>query len=123
MSLYGMSDRAILKELGRRLKRKRLERNLSQHSLAERAGLNRTTVGELERGTPSGLLTLIQVLRALEVLDELDVILPDPGPSPLELARLKGRKRLRASRRSRSGSGSGSGAAGGSPDDKGGAGW
>ena len=98
MSIYGMSDRAILKEIGRRLKRKRLNRNLSQQKLADKAGINRTTVQAIEAGTPSGTLTLIGLLRALEALDELNSFLPDPGLSPLQLAKMKGKERRRASR-------------------------
>ena len=98
MDYYSMSDRAILEEIGRRLKRKRLDKNLTQQTLADTAGLNRTTISDLERGAPAGVLTLVQVLRALGSLDELDAFLPDPGFSPLELARLKGRQRRRASR-------------------------
>ncbi len=94
-----MSDRALLREMGRRVRRARLERNLSQERVAELAGLSRMTVVKLEKGTPSGLRTLIQILRALDLLDELDAFLPDPGPSPLELAKRKGRERQRASRR------------------------
>ncbi len=94
-----MSDHAILLEIGRRLKRKRLEKNVSQQRLAEMTGLNRTTIGQLERGASSSTATLIQILRALGVLDELESFLPDPGPSPLQLARMKGRERRRASRR------------------------
>jgi len=45
------------------------------------------------------MLTFVQVLRALGVLDELDSLLPDPGISPLEIARMKGRMRKRASGR------------------------
>ena len=97
MSIYGMSDRAILREIGRRLKRKRLEKNLSQQKLADSAGLNRTTIGETERGTPFGILTLVQILRALNALEELDSFLPDPGISPLQLAKMKGKERRRAS--------------------------
>jgi putative transcriptional regulator len=100
MDYFSMSDRAILRELGQRLKRRRLDKNLTQQSLADRAGLSRTTVSELERGAPAGVLTLVQVLRALGTLDELDAFLPDPGLSPLQLAKLKGRERQRASRRS-----------------------
>jgi len=99
MNLHGMSDRAILKETGRRLKRRRLELNLSQQSIADRAGLNRSTVSEIERGAPASLLTLVQLLRALDSLDDLNAMLPDPGPSPLQLARLKGKQRRRASRK------------------------
>ena len=97
MSIYGMSDRAILQEIGRRLKRKRLDKNWSQQKLASLTGLNRTTIGEVERGTPFGVLTLIQVLRALDSLEELNSFLPDPGISPLQLAKMKGKERRRAS--------------------------
>ena len=99
MDYYGMSDKAILREVGRRLRRRRLDRNLTQQALADTAGLSRTTVSDLERGAPAGVLTLIQVLRALGGLEELDAFVPDPGLSPLELAKLKGRERQRASRR------------------------
>lgn len=95
-----MSDRGILRELGRRLRRARLEQDISQRQVAEIAGLSRVTVGNLERGIPSSLLTLVQYLRALGKLDELDALLPDPGPSPIELAKRKGRERRRASRKS-----------------------
>lgn len=97
MNIYGMSDRAILREIGRRLKRKRLEKNMPQQKLAELAGLNRTTIGEAERGAPFGVLTLVQILRALNALEEVDSFLPDPGVSPLQLAKMKGKKRRRAS--------------------------
>ena len=98
MSIYGMSDRAILKEIGRRLKRKRLEKNWSQQKLADLAGINRTTVGDIEQGSPFGVLTLVEILRALDALDELNSFLPDPGLSPLQLAKMKGKERRRASR-------------------------
>lgn len=98
MSIYGMSDRGILREIGRRLKRKRLDKNVSQQKLAELAGLNRTTIVEVERGNPFGMLTFIQILRALEALEELDSLLPEPGISPLQLAKMKGKARQRASK-------------------------
>ena len=98
MDYYSMSDKAILREIGHRLRRRRLDRNLTQKVLADTAGLSRTTVSDLERGAPAGVLTLIQVLRALGGLEELDAFVSDPGLSPLELAKLKGRERRRASR-------------------------
>ena len=97
MDFINMSDREIVREIGRRLRRRRLERNWSQEYVAERAGLTRLTVAKLEKGTPTNLLTLIQILRALDAIEELDGFLPDPGISPLELARMKGRERQRAS--------------------------
>ncbi len=98
MSIYGMSDRAVMREIGRRLKRKRLDRNMSQQRLADLAGLNRTTISEIERGALFGVLTLVQILRALDRLEGLDSFLPAPGISPLQLAKMKGKERQRASR-------------------------
>lgn len=99
MTIYGLSDRAILKEIGRRLKRRRLDLNLSQQHLADSAGLNRATISKIEGGAPFGVLALIQILRSLSALDALEDFLPDPGLSPLQLARLKGKPRRRASRK------------------------
>lgn len=99
MTFLGMSDQAVLAEIGARLKRRRLDRNLTQQEVADRAGLTRVTVGEFERGSPASLLTLIRILRVLGGLEELETFLPDPGPSPLQLARLQGRQRQRASGR------------------------
>ena len=98
MNFYGLSDKAILREIGRRLKRKRLDQNLTQQSLAEIAGLNRSTISEAENGVSVSMQTLIQILRALHVLDQIDAFLPDPGLSPLQLAKMKGKERQRASR-------------------------
>ncbi|MCP4549977.1 MAG: helix-turn-helix domain-containing protein [bacterium] len=97
MSMYGMSDRAILKTLGDRLRSRRLDMNLTQQKLAGLAGLDRMTVGNIERGVPTGMLSFVQVLRALSALDELDALLPNAGPSPLLLAKTQGRVRRRAS--------------------------
>ena len=99
MTIYGMSDKAILAEIGLRLKRRRLNRNLTQQEVAEQAGLTRMTVGEFERGASSSMLTLVRILRVLEALDELESFLRDTGPSPLQLAKLQGRQRQRASRK------------------------
>lgn len=99
MTIYGMSDKAILAEIGARCKRRRLNRNLTQQEVADQAGLTRVTVGEFERGASAGMLTLIRILRVLGALEDLDSFLPDTGLSPLQLAKLKGRQRQRASRK------------------------
>lgn len=97
MDFYGMSDKAILRELGRRTRRRRLAKNLSQENLAKMAGVNRMTIVNLEKGKTATLLTFIQVLHALGNLDGLENLLPDPGLSPLQVAKMKGKERLRAS--------------------------
>jgi putative transcriptional regulator len=97
MNLVIMSDKAILGELGSRLQRERLNRNLTQGRLALKAGVSRRSLQNLEAGRSCSLAFLIKVLRGLENLAALDAFFPEPGLSPVQLARLKGRERQRAS--------------------------
>jgi len=99
MGMTESSDKAVLKMLGSRIQRERLNKNLTQASLAEMAGLSVRTVRYFEAGRQTTVETLIRVLRALGKLDTLDSLLPEPGISPLQLAKLKGRERKRASQK------------------------
>jgi transcriptional regulator with XRE-family HTH domain len=92
-----LTDAAVLEELGHRLKRTRLQRNLTQLTLAEEAGVSLATVRNLEDGKPSQLVTLIRVLRVLGLLGGIERAVPEPPPSPIEELRLRGRERRRAS--------------------------
>lgn len=92
----GNSDSAILEEVGRRLARTRLERNLSQEQLAAESGVSKATVERLEAGAPIKSTSLIRVLRSLGRLDALDRLLPEPLPSPIERLKLEGKRRRRA---------------------------
>ncbi len=106
MSLTQLSEPEILAELGRRLRRYRLQQNLTQADLARAAGVAARTVRNVESGVDTQLLTFLRILRALGRLDALDAFLPRPGVSPMELLRAGGRERRRASpsRRGRAGS-------------------
>ena len=97
MNIGAMSDRAVLAEMGRRVQVYRLNLNLKQAVVADKAGVSRRVLQKLENGESCNLSTLIRILRALGKLDALDSFLPEPGPSPLQLAKLKGRERKRAS--------------------------
>lgn len=90
------SDRAILAELGQRLQHTRLERNLSQAKLAEEAGIGRVTLQRIEDGKPASMVNLIRVLRALDLLEGLDQLVPPPTASPLDELRRQGQQRQRA---------------------------
>ena len=91
-----LTDAAVLSELGARLAHARLEQGLQQSELAALAGIGVATVHRLETGQEVRLTTFVRALRALGLLDALDVLIREPGPSPLELLKLRGRQRQRA---------------------------
>lgn len=93
---YGMTDQAAVAELGKLLKQIRLNSNLTQETLARKAGLDRTTISQLENGRAATLLTLVQVLRALEKLELLDNFVEEKI-SPLLALKFKSKERKRAS--------------------------
>lgn len=88
---------AVLGEIGRRIERLRLQRNQTLASLAEDAGVGTATLQRLESGRAVNLTTLIQVLRALNRLGDLDGVVADVEVSPFELTPARTRPRRRAS--------------------------
>lgn len=92
-----MSDAAILVELGRRLGRRRVDRNLTQAVLAKEAGVAKRTVERVEAGESTQVSSLIRILRVLGLLDSLDAAIPEAGPRPMDLLKLRGKERKRAS--------------------------
>jgi transcriptional regulator with XRE-family HTH domain len=95
--LKTMTDDAVLEELGRRLERRRLDLQLTQAKLAEQAGVSKRTVERMEAGAAAQTLSLIRILRVLELLQGLDRLIPEAGPRPMDLLKLKGKERKRAS--------------------------
>ena len=96
MSLFAMTDKAIINEIGRRLKSIRLRKNMTQKEVAVATGLSLNAVQTAEKGT-SKMMTYVKILRVLNALDGLENFLPEVTISPLELAKLEGKKRKRAS--------------------------
>ncbi|MCD6565278.1 MAG: helix-turn-helix transcriptional regulator [Bacteroidales bacterium] len=99
MNLKRMSDQAIVKEIGNRIRKQRLLQNYSQSELATRAGISISTMQKLEYGTASTIKTVIQALRVLGKLESLNNFIPEPKPSPIEMAIFEGKQRKRASKR------------------------
>lgn len=86
----------ILRELGQRLQRYRLQQNRTAADVARDAGVGLRTLERAEAGERPTLATFVQIVRALGRLDALDAFLPPPLISPLQLAELSGQERRRA---------------------------
>lgn len=91
-----ITDSGIISAIGSFIRKIRLTQNKTQEQLASAAGLNRTTIVQIENGESITLLTLIQILRALDqmhVFKEFEFV---DEISPLEYAKLKKSRRERA---------------------------
>lgn len=95
MNYSTMSNSGIAAELGNRLERLRLERNMPQQQLADEIGITPKSYRQLVAGGGK-LENMIAALRALDCLEQLDNFLPEQPPSPLQQLKLKGRERKRA---------------------------
>jgi transcriptional regulator with XRE-family HTH domain len=74
-------------ELGNRIQRLRLYRNIDQRSVAEKAGITRAAVQNLEAGRGSTVQTLVRVLKALNYLEGIEILAPETTVNPLALLR------------------------------------
>lgn len=73
-------------EFGARIRRLRLWRNIDQRTAAASAGVSLSALRHLEAGR-STVETLIRVLRALDHLDAIDTLAPEPLVNPMLLLR------------------------------------
>ncbi|MCP4291464.1 MAG: helix-turn-helix transcriptional regulator [bacterium] len=95
--LNASSDEAILKELGQRLARHRLNRNLTQGALAEEAGISKRTLHRVEHGQSTHVSNMIRILRVLQLVGNLEALIPAPAISPIQQVKMNGKMRQRAS--------------------------
>jgi transcriptional regulator with XRE-family HTH domain len=91
------SDKALLELIGVYLKQIRLRQNKTQQELAIAAGINRSTLVQIESGGGGGLLTFVQIMRALDQLAIFKNFEISEQVSPLLLAKMQRNKRQRAS--------------------------
>ena len=83
-------------ELGNRLAKLRLARNVTQQMLAREAGIGLRTLRRLEAGQPTSLDTFLRVIIALELGDGLLTAVPSYDIRPIERVENRGRERRRA---------------------------
>ena len=96
INIYSKSDLHYIDLIGEFVKASRLAQNKTQQPLSDQAGINRTTLVQLEKGNSVNLLSLIQVLRALKKLHIFREMEVKPQLSPMQLAEIEQKYRQRA---------------------------
>ena len=94
------SDTAVLKKIGHRIAKFRLNKNKTQEALALESGISKRTLIRVESGHSVQLSNLIRILRELDLLENLETLIPEPPLSPIQQLKMKGKQRQRASKNS-----------------------
>lgn len=91
------NNNEILELIGKKLQEYRVSKNISQKKLAEITGVSRSRISDIENGSPSSMVSLIEIMRALKILDNIELLIPAVVKSPREVLKetLKKRKRAR----------------------------
>lgn len=90
-----LSDTAIMKNLGSRIKAYRIELGIKQNELADESGVGLSTIGKIENGQPVSFALIISVLRTLGLLENLELLVPQNKISPLQMLKLQGKQAQR----------------------------
>lgn len=83
---YFATDQALLKNIGAKVKSKRIAMRYTQEQVATASGTSLSSVKNLENGANVSMMTLIQVLRALQAFDLLEPFFREEGISPIAYA-------------------------------------
>lgn len=98
--INNLSDEAVLKEIGHRITQYRLNQDKTQAALAQEAGVSNRTMARVEHGDSVQASSLIRILRALQLLENLDTLIPELTVSPVQQLKMQGKRRQRASSKS-----------------------
>jgi transcriptional regulator with XRE-family HTH domain len=76
MPYFLQTSHGILREMGLRIRDRRIAADLTQAQLAKRAGVSRPTVTRLEAGENIGIEPLVRLAIALEAAAEFGTLFP-----------------------------------------------
>lgn len=93
-----LSDKAILREIGKRLQNLRISENITQSQLAQKTGVSMSTIARMEQGSSVKTDSLVRVMRELNVLENLDTAFLQQEVRPMDLINMSEKKRKRASK-------------------------
>lgn len=101
MDWNSKSNDNVAQEIGKRLKTHRVNKRFTQKQLAEKAGVSLFTIAQIEKGKPVSISMLIPVLRVLRLLDNMELLIPEPQISPVALLNQKNKhvKRVRSKKK------------------------
>ena len=71
-----------IKELGKKIKLYRIMKELSQQDLEDKTGVSKRSISRLEQGESVQLENLLKILLALDLGENIDLLVPDQTKRP-----------------------------------------
>jgi transcriptional regulator with XRE-family HTH domain len=96
-NIYSLTDKEIADDIGKRMRRIRLNDNITRNELQQKSGVHAKTIGDAEDGKNVTMITLISILRGLNSLQLLEDLVKNEEMSPALASMNKGKLRERAS--------------------------
>ncbi len=99
MKIYGNeANEVILTEIGKRIKSRRVSLSITQEELSSISGVSLRNIVAIESGRNASLKSLIPILKAIKVVENIDLLIPENKTDPYEILEL-GHNRERVSKR------------------------
>lgn len=97
-----LTSQAILSQLAERVKKYRIDMNLSQAEFSQKAGISLRSISNFENGSDVKFSNFIKILKALEIADNLEILVPDVTKRPSSfLADKKQKQRIKKSNKNK----------------------
>ena len=80
------TDDEIINEIANRIKKLRIEKNISQELLSKKTGLSIHTISNIENGKSFTIENLIKIMRVLDIVDRIYNLIPTVENNPYLIA-------------------------------------
>ncbi len=91
--------REYIKELGQKIKLYRIMKGMSQQELEDKTGVSKRSISRLEQGESVQLENLFKILVALDLGENIDLLVPDQTKRPAFYLERSGDKPKRVRRK------------------------
>jgi transcriptional regulator with XRE-family HTH domain len=84
---YSHSDKALIRKWGEKIRSLRISAGYTQTELAQKTGMSRSSIAEIEKGRNFSVASLISMSRSLSILDELQFFFKEESHklTPMEI--------------------------------------
>lgn len=99
------NNKFIREEIAKRIKAYRIDYPMTREELAEKSGVSLRTIARIESGDTTQFDNIVNIMRALDCLERIDLLFQDSEVRPSQLIKNDSNVRKRASSRKKNSTG------------------